>query len=346
MSRALRAACACAVLVAAGVSSSAAESSPASAAPPPLVVRADDGPLHAVLSATPARPALGAPVSITLTAQLDAGTAADLRWPDVRSELTKALGTDVVEVETVRTRPDGGGVELVLRLFDQGEHALPPLDVRAIATGADAAAPPLASARLDGVVLRVDAGVGDDVALAATRGAVAWAAPARPFPWALAGAAAAVLAALAAAVLLLARRRAATPPTAPPPVPPHERALAALEALLARELPEHGRFDPYFVELSEIVRRYLEERFALRAPEQTTEEFLASIMRSETGRRTLEPAHRELLRAFLVRADLVKFARAVPDVRECGRAASDVERFVVETQPEAPQPDDVEEIVA
>ena len=60
--------------------------------------------------------------------------------------------------------------------------------------------------------------------------------------------------------------------------------------------------------VSSILRAYLEGRFGLRAPEQTTEEFLAAA--------EAEPAfdreQQRTLRAFLAACDAVKFARARP----------------------------------
>ncbi len=62
--------------------------------------------------------------------------------------------------------------------------------------------------------------------------------------------------------------------------------------------------EEFFVEISAIIRRYLEDRFELRAPELTTDEFLQ--LASGEGRLSRE--HQKLLEEFLQRADLVKFA--------------------------------------
>ena len=53
-----------------------------------------------------------------------------------------------------------------------------------------------------------------------------------------------------------------------------------------------------------IIRRYLEDRFELRAPELTTEEFLTVAGTPVL----LSHEHQKLLRDFLRQADLVKFA--------------------------------------
>jgi hypothetical protein len=119
-----------------------------------------------------------------------------------------------------------------------------------------------------------------------------------------------------------------------PPIPPHEIALAALNKLRARHYTEEGRFADYYVELSAIGRRYLEDRFHLRAPEMTTEEFLAAAGRDPR----LTPTQRRLLSEFLSQADLVKFARHMPTLDDAEAAFQAAKRFVDETRPDAGRP--------
>ncbi len=91
---------------------------------------------------------------------------------------------------------------------------------------------------------------------------------------------------------------------APAPPPPDARALKRLtEALQWIEQPER-----FCTTVSEILRTYLEERFGLRAPERTTEEFLFELQNSIS----LDLKHKQVLGDFLTRCDLVKFARAEP----------------------------------
>jgi hypothetical protein len=124
---------------------------------------------------------------------------------------------------------------------------------------------------------------------------------------------------------VLNREKRARP--APPPPPPHEIALDALEWLHRRGLIEVGAFKEYYSMLSGIVRTYLEQRFQVRAPEMTTEEFLLGTARS--GR--LQSAHRALLGEFLAESDLVKFARHLPTIADSERAYGAARRFVQET---------------
>jgi hypothetical protein len=84
---------------------------------------------------------------------------------------------------------------------------------------------------------------------------------------------------------------------------PHEIALQWLEE--ARQLmdPEHAR--EYCFAVSNIIRDYVEERFRVRAPKLTTEEFLRELV--EVRDTMLQP-HRALLGEFLEHCDLAKFA--------------------------------------
>ena len=139
---------------------------------------------------------------------------------------------------------------------------------------------------------------------------------------------------LTAAFLLLRRRmlRKAAEPAAPPPTP-YEVAMEALKRLLELGWIEEGRVEPFFVELSAIVRTYVEARFALRAPEQTTEEFIRAAASSSA----LSLEHRQLIVGFLTECDLVKFARHTPGAPEMRAAYDATERFVRESYiPPAP----------
>lgn len=108
---------------------------------------------------------------------------------------------------------------------------------------------------------------------------------------------------------------------------PHETALSQLAALRNGKLLAHSRLEEFYVELSSIVRAYLEARFSVRAPEMTTEEFLQAAH----GGSALTGEQRGSLQVFLSEADLVKFARAHPDAGDAERAWTAAEDFVKAT---------------
>jgi len=90
--------------------------------------------------------------------------------------------------------------------------------------------------------------------------------------------------------------------------PAHEIAYLELQKLKSLKLVEAGLINEYYVRLSDIIRRYLENRFSFRAPEMTTEEFLAALTKSpQVGKE-----HKDLLRYFLIQCDMVKFAKYGP----------------------------------
>jgi len=159
--------------------------------------------------------------------------------------------------------------------------------------------------------------------------------PPRRHPWWLM-----VLSLLLAVVLLSAaawlRRRVRhrpSPGSSPPP-PPHETALAELEALRQSPLLTSPDADPFYVALSRVIRQYIEERFAIRAPELTTDEFVTQAAHAPEMR----VEHRRLLEAFLREADMVKFARYELDPEARRRALEAAIRFVKETSsPPPPQ---------
>ena len=85
---------------------------------------------------------------------------------------------------------------------------------------------------------------------------------------------------------------------------PVERAIAELQRLLSRNLPSRGLFKDFYIELTMVVRRYIERSHGIRAPEQTTQEFLAAAAQEPS----FTPEVLAQLRTFLESADLVKFA--------------------------------------
>lgn len=112
-------------------------------------------------------------------------------------------------------------------------------------------------------------------------------------------------------------------PATAPLQPPHIIAKQALDALRGKPwLPE-----PFFTELSLILRTYLENRFGLNAPESTTEE----LTRSMSSDSRLAVKEQQILRNFLIQADLVKFARAGAEKEVMKNAFTTVEQFIDQT---------------
>ncbi|MFC1639246.1 BatD family protein [Gemmatimonadota bacterium] len=92
-----------------------------------------------------------------------------------------------------------------------------------------------------------------------------------------------------------------------PARPPHEVAYEALDRLEAKHLLERGEIKQYFIEVSEIIRTYLEGRYPIDALEMTSHEVLREL--KKVG---LEPEVVDLFPPFFSRSDLVKFAKHRP----------------------------------
>lgn len=95
---------------------------------------------------------------------------------------------------------------------------------------------------------------------------------------------------------------------------PIERAWAELDRLLKKGLPGRGRYKDFYVELTMVVRRYVQRRYGIRAPHLTTQEFFDEL-RTRAPQSTARFAE---LRRFLDAADLVKFAgvQATPEMAD------------------------------
>jgi len=107
-------------------------------------------------------------------------------------------------------------------------------------------------------------------------------------------------------------------------VPPHERARRRLrEALEFIHQP-----GPFCILVSDALRLYLEEAFSMRAPERTTEEFLEELQSSAL----LSYSQKQLLGDFLMRCDLVKFARHEPPLEQLQELHQSALRLIDETQ--------------
>lgn len=147
----------------------------------------------------------------------------------------------------------------------------------------------------------------------------------QPPYWAIGGTVAALLAILAALYLYWRKRRR------PAPAPPSAWQTALAELAAAKSL--QGQALLYMDKASEILRRYIEARFAIRSTRQTTGEFLAGL--NHAGPHNPLAAYRPELEACLEQADMAKFARLVPDaglVAQMERAVTD---FIKKTEPQA-----------
>ena len=109
---------------------------------------------------------------------------------------------------------------------------------------------------------------------------------------------------------------------------PHEIAYEALRLLKERNLPGAGLVKEYYFEISKIARIYIENRFSLKAPEMTTEEFLYSLKDSDI----LTSTQKSIVKEFLNQCDLVKFAKYGPTSKEIEASFNTAKKLVDETK--------------
>ncbi len=109
---------------------------------------------------------------------------------------------------------------------------------------------------------------------------------------------------------------------------PSEIAYEALKKLKEKGLIKLGKVKEFYIELSDIARHYLEDRFEVRAPEMTTEEFLTDIKDSDV----LSREQKNLLRDFLLHCDMVKFARYKPPQKEMDSSFESAKKLIDQTK--------------
>ena len=112
---------------------------------------------------------------------------------------------------------------------------------------------------------------------------------------------------------------------------PADVAMEAIDALVAENLAEAGKIKEFHLQLSGILRHYVEDRFDIRAPELTTEEFLVELRRSDV----CAADTKQTLSNFLNHSDLVKFANLQPSENEVAKAIDDCRTFVERTRENA-----------
>jgi len=131
---------------------------------------------------------------------------------------------------------------------------------------------------------------------------------------------------LAAAVFWIVRRMrpaAAPEATREPPVPPDTEALVALDRLAASGLAARGEVKAYYIELTQIAKRYLERRLGAPVLEMTSAE-MAAFIRDHAHSQVLLSPVKDLAGA----ADLVKFARGAALVQETERHLGAVREWI------------------
>ncbi|MEQ9186127.1 MAG: hypothetical protein RLP15_00210 [Cryomorphaceae bacterium] len=137
-------------------------------------------------------------------------------------------------------------------------------------------------------------------------------------------------------VLYLSKEKtAAAPEVVIPSRPAHEIALERIVLLREEELWQKGKIKTYYSELTDILREFIEHRFAIPALEQTTDEIVSSMARYPD----FSEEERLSVKRLLFLADLVKFAKEKPVGQENETHLATVESFVQSFVPTPESPE-------
>jgi hypothetical protein len=117
-----------------------------------------------------------------------------------------------------------------------------------------------------------------------------------------------------------------------PKLPAHIIALQKLKELRDRKLYQQ-EIKQYHIELSEVLREYLEKRYGIKTHEQTSDEIFDALRRLD-----ITEDNKNILRQVLGLADLVKFAKEKPLPFENEQSMDNAIAFVNNTQ-QAYQPE-------
>ncbi len=125
------------------------------------------------------------------------------------------------------------------------------------------------------------------------------------------------------------------------PDPAHIIAFHELEKLKEEKLWQKGELKKYYTRLTEILRQYLENRYRVYSLELTTTETLGELVK--TGFR--KDASYNQLKSILTGADLVKFAKYIPEPSENDLQFQQSWDFVLATKEEEVEDSEIDEKV-
>jgi hypothetical protein len=110
-------------------------------------------------------------------------------------------------------------------------------------------------------------------------------------------------------------------------IPPHIIALEHLADLHSKKLWQKGEIKPYYIDLSDIVRTYIENRFNSPALESTSDEIISNLQRKTIPKKLIDD-----LSFMLKTADLAKFAKFNPLSDENEKCYEIAKEFIIQTK--------------
>lgn len=112
-------------------------------------------------------------------------------------------------------------------------------------------------------------------------------------------------------------------------VNPFEHAMTELERIRNEKIWQQGKVKDFYTEITDVLREYIELRFQISALEMTSDEVLSMI---KSGK-VLDSEQEQILSQVLKLADLVKFAKWTPELKENDLSLEQAFLFVEKTKP-------------
>jgi hypothetical protein len=127
-------------------------------------------------------------------------------------------------------------------------------------------------------------------------------------------------------------------------IPPYDLAMQRLSQLDQKSLWQAGKVKLYYIELTDIIRTYIERELNIPALESTTDELMETI-RDFNKIKTLDLPKETVnnLQKLLREADLVKFAKHKPIENDIEGHRIDTENIIKDLQPKNIEEDDAVE---
>lgn len=280
----------------------------------------------AVVKADTLRRFIGQQVVLTINVQVP--STKKVLWPSIPDSLGKL---EVVKRGTIDTAKGNEknwkqySQKLTVTSFDTGYIAFPKLPFRT-GTGKDTSLITSDSVLLQYTTIAVDTtkaikDIKDVMHAPLTGGEI--------FPWILAIMALGAIAVIAYTVYL--RKKSKKPLILfkpKPEIPAHIKALEALNHLKEESLWKKGKYKEYYTGLTDILREYMGERFGVMAQEMTSDEILDALKKLSLQERSIND-----LRSLFFTADMVKFAKGIPETNENEENIGAAYDFIETTKP-------------
>jgi hypothetical protein len=271
---------------------------------------------------------IGDPIVFRMRVLRDAGDVTTFEWDD-----HFPTPFEILEKRPVQTLSQDSGriqetTDVVLTIFQLGTFEVPPMGLRYVLSNGDSGR---VASRAISVTIQSVKPAGESE-IRDVKPPVQIEATIPLWAWLVLGA---VLIGIAVGLWWLRKRKKR--PTIVPPAPPIDW-MAELNKIKNMNLIEQQQYKTYYSLLSDILRRCIEAKTTVRAVEETTFE-IARDLRADG----VDSDFVQQVEAFLMQADMVKFAKFTPTVGVMKNALPTVEAILTvlisskgkETSPEA-----------